>query len=54
MNVKNGCTSINFAQTIKTILNPPDLPLNGFTKRGKQDEEKCVQFLARNLREKSF
>ena len=53
-NVKNICTSTNYSQTAKTILNPPDLSFNVFVNKGKQDEEKGVQYLLNELRGKGF
>lgn len=53
-NVKNVCTSTNFAQTAFNILNPPDLSSNFFVNRGKQDEEKGVQYLLNELKIKEL
>ena len=51
-NVAKVCTSLDFKRTAEEILNPPDLSFNVFINRGKQDEEKGVQFLLKDLNSK--
>ena len=53
-NVKNVCMSTDFERTAFHILNPLDLSSNIFTNRGKQDEEKGVQYLLNELKIKEL